>query len=354
MPLTATEQRATLKRRFLVKGVTIATVSGVAYGLYSAFVTHAMGQGVWGSWKNADSIFSTFVLVYVLGVMASGINDLCSALWAVGIAGVKGKLADVFRTIKTKPGLVIMACAVIGGPISSAAYIIALQMAGSIIAPITALCPALGAILSRVLLKQKLTPRMMVGIVVCLAATTMIAWSSLRDGAREGALLGCAIAFLAALGWAVEGTIAGFGTTVVDNEIGITIRQLTSGVVNLVLFVPLACLIAGNVSLAPVLIGRALTSPPAMLFFLISGLFAYFTYSFWYKGNSMCGTALGMACNGAFSFWVPFCCWLILGVGFGQPGWALEPIAWVAAVVMIAGIVLIAVNPFAWLHKKEA
>jgi len=34
-----------------------------------AFVTHAMGQGVWQGWRGEESVFSAFVLVYVLGVM---------------------------------------------------------------------------------------------------------------------------------------------------------------------------------------------------------------------------------------------------------------------------------------------
>ena len=350
----AYEQKTRLARSFFVKGVTIAILSGMAYGLYSAFVTVAMGKGVWASWYSGDSAYSAFVVVYLVGALGSGINDLVSAVWAIGIAAVKGKLMDFFRSVKTKPGMVLIVCAIIGGPIASAAYIIALQMAGSIIAPITALCPALGAILSRFLFKQKLTPRMLVGILICLIATMMIGWSSLQESARPGAILGCAIAFIAALGWAIEGCVAGFGTTVVDYEIGITIRQLTSGIVNLVLLVPIMALIAGNISLAPHLTFEAFASGKSIIFFAISGFFALFAYSLWYKGNSMCGTALGMACNGAYSFWVPFFCWLVLGVIFGQSGWALQPIAWVAAVVMFLGILLIAVNPLDWFTTKNA
>jgi len=345
-------QKARLSRKFFTKGIGFGIMSGMAYGLFSAFVTMAMSVGVWAGWYSADSALSAFVTVYLLGVLGTGINDLVSAIWAIGIAGFKGKLMDFFRTIKTKPGLVIMVCAVIGGPIATAAYVIALQIAGSIIAPITALCPALGAILSRFLFKQKLTPRMMLGILVCLTATLMIGWSSLQADARPGAILGCAIAFIAALGWAIEGCVAGFGTTVVDYEIGITIRQFTSGLVNLVILVPIMALIAGNISLAPTLTFEAFASGKSMIFFVISGFFALFAFSLWYKSNSMCGTALGMACNGAYSFWAPFFCWLVLGVVFGQDGWALEPIAWIAAVVMFLGILLIAVNPLDLFTKK--
>ena len=349
----AREKKTQLARSFFVKGISVATLSGMMYGLYSAFITYAMGEGVWSGWYAENTVLTMFVVVYVLGVLGSGINDTISAVWAIGIAAVKGKLMDFFRCFKTKPGLVMIICAVVGGPIASAAYIISLQMAGSIIIPITALCPALGALLGRILFKQKLNGRMIIGILVCLTATLMIGWSSLQEGAQEGALLGCIIALVAALGWAVEGCVAGFGTTVIDYEIGITIRQVTSGVVNLVIFLPIVCIIGGNILLAPELTFAAFTSGPSMIFFVVSGFFALFAYSLWYKGNSMCGTALGMACNGAYSFWGPFFCWLVLGVFFGQSGWALEPIAWVAAIVMFLGILLIAVNPLDWFKKKN-
>ena len=112
-------------------------------------------------------------------------------------------------------------------------------------------------------------------------------------------------------------------------------------------------IIAGNIGIAPRLTAQAFTSGPAMIFFVISGFFALFAYSLWYKGNSMCGAALGMACNGAFSFWGPFFCWIILGVICGIDGWSLPPIVWAAAILMIFGILMIAMNPLDLFRKKE-
>jgi hypothetical protein len=112
--------------------------------------------------------------------------------------------------------------------------------------------------------------------------------------------------------------------------------------------------IAGDVGIAGSLIKAAVTDAPSMTFFVVSGFFALFAYSLWYKGNSMCGAALGMACNGAYSFWGPLFCWVIIGLAMGQDGWALPPIAWIAAVVMFIGILIIAVNPFELFGRKEA
>ncbi|MEG6617629.1 hypothetical protein V6C27_14630 [Peptococcaceae bacterium 1198_IL3148] len=344
-----------LSSNFFKKGVTVGILSGMCYGLYSAFLTLGMANGVWADWYGPNTAaLSAFVITYMLGSLGSALNDTISALWCMGIAAFKGKLGDYFRTLKTKPGKMMILAALIGGPISSTAYVVALQMAGSIIIPITALCPAIGAILGRVLFKQKLTPRMLLGIAICFTASLMIGSTSMSADAPENLLLGICIAFICAFGWGLEGCVAGYGTSMIDYEIGITIRQSTSGLSNLIILVPLMAMIAGNIGLAPSLVVQAVTSGPAIIWFLVSGFFAVFAYSLWYKGNSMCGAALGMACNGAFSFWGPFFCWLVLGVFAGIDGWSLPPIAWAAAVVMAFGILVIAMNPLDLFRKKEA
>jgi len=344
-----------LSSQFFKKGITVAILSGMCYGLYSAFITLGMSNGIWGDWYGVNTAaLSAFVVTYMLGALGSALNDTISAIWCLGIAAAKGKLGDFFRTLSTKPGRMMMLAALLGGPIASTAYIVALQMAGSIVIPITALCPAIGAIMARILFKQKLTPRMLLGIAICFAATLMIGGTGFLADAPEGLLLGILIAFIAAFGWGLEGCIAGYGTSMIDYEIGITIRQCTSGLSNLIILLPIMGLMAGNIGLAPSLVIQAVSSGPAMIWFIVSGFFAVFAYSLWYKGNSMCGAALGMACNGAYSFWGPFFCWLILGVFVGQDGWALAPIAWAAAIVMALGILIISMNPLDLFKSKEA
>ncbi len=112
---------------------------------------------------------------------------------------------------------------------------------------------------------------------------------------------------------------------------------------------------AGDFSYAPNLIIGALTDMESLKFFIVSGFFALFAFSLWYKGNSMCGAALGMACNGAYSFWGPFFYWIVLGVIMGTPDTMPPGIVWLAAIVMVFGILLIAVNPLELINKnKEA
>ena len=125
------------------------------------------------------------MITYVVAAVGSAVNDTLSAVWALFFAGVKGKIGDFFRCLKTTPGRVMILAALVGGPISSTAYVVGLQMAGSIVIPITALCPAIGAILGRILFKQKLNKRMMLGIGICVFASFMIGSTSIGGGRSE-------------------------------------------------------------------------------------------------------------------------------------------------------------------------
>lgn len=343
-----------LSAEFFRKGITIALFSGLMYGFYSAFLTLGMTKGAWSDWYGTNTVgLSAFAVTYLLAALGSAVNDTCSAVWAIVYAGVKGKFGDFLRCINTTPGRVMILAALIGGPISSTAYVVGLQMAGSIVIPITALCPAIGAILGRILFKQELNKRMLLGIAICVAASFMIGSTSITGDAPKGMFLGICIAFLAALGWGFEGCVAGYGTSMIDSEIGITIRQVTAGLSNLIILLPILSIMAGNVTLSTKLATQAFTSGPAMIWFAASGLCAFVSYMMWYKGNSMCGAALGMACNGTYSFWGPFCCWIVLGVFCNIDGWSLPPIAWVAAILMVVGILVIAMNPLDLFRKKE-
>jgi len=350
--------RAKLSASFFKKGVILATLSGIFYGLYTAFVTLAMSTGVWGDWYGYNvAMLSAFTITFTIGALGSAINYTLSSVWGLGIAGFKGKVGEVWRSFNSKPGRILTIAALIGGPISTAAYVIGLQLAGSIIVPIAALCPAVGTLLGKIFYKQHINKRMVFGLFVCFLAALLIGVQAIEPDAPPQMLLGIGIAFIAAVGWGFEGVVGGRATVMIDYEIGIVIRQVVSGLAGLVILFPLFALLGNMIDpdgvSAMQLFVDALTDGPAMLFFFVSSFFALYAFSLWYKGNAMCGTALGMALNGAFSFWGPFFCWIVLGLVVGQEGWDLSGLSWFAAVLMFVGILFIATNPMELFKKKE-
>ena len=342
-----------LKSSFLKRVMTIALISGISYGLYSAFLTLGMGKGIWIDWYSDGSGFSAFTSIFILATLGAGINDLFSAIWALTNAGVKGKLGDFVKTLPTKPGLILMGAALIGGPLAGVSYVVALQMAGPIVIPIAALNTAVGALLGRILFKQELNARMALGIVICILASFLIGFTSLTGEVKEGMLLGIIMAVVAAFGWGLEGCVGGFGTSMIDYEIAITIRQLTSAITNLLIIIPIMGVIEGMGPAKTFSLAASALTDPSVVFFVVSGFFTLYAFSLWYKGNSMCGAALGMACNGTYSFWGPFFCWILLGIIAGLDGYAIPTIAWIAAVLMAFGILVIAVNPLDYIRKEK-
>lgn len=339
----AAAARAILFRRYRTYGIAVAVLSGMSYGLYTAFMALGMCLGVWDGWYEKGSGLSAVALLFLLSALGAAVTDSFSALWALLLAALKGKLGDVPRSWRTRPGVIMTAAAFIGGPLASTCYVLGLQNAGSMVVPLSALCPAIGAILGRVVFKQTLNVRIMTGILICFAASFMIGSTGLTDDAPANLYLGLAFGLLAALGWGVEGCVCGYGTALIDPEVGITIRQLTSGLSNLFLLVPLFGWLGGADAAGMAV--TAFTDPQSVGWFVVAGFCAYFAFMLWYQGNAMCGAALGMACNGAFSFWGPFFIWLVLGVYYGMEDKNMPPIAWLASLVMICGIFLIAVNP---------
>ena len=354
------------KRKYFVRGIAFAVASGICYGLYTGFLTLAQTQGVWGEWfagsewGGGQAALGAFAVTFALAALAAGINDFISGIWSLIVCAKNRQLADLWKTVKSKPGLVMMLCAAIGGPFATIAYVVALNSATAagnpgVIVPIAALNCAIGAVLGRLFFKQTLNAHKVAGIAICLLAAALIGGTSFAT-MGPGALMGCLFAFLAAFGWGFEGCVAGFGTILIDYRIGIAIRQVTAGVLELFMVFPLLMLFGGGAEALGSVAKAAFTSP-AMLFFLISGFFAMPAFSFWYKGNSMCGTALGMACNGMYAFWGPFFIWIIMGVlnigGMAADYPPLSSAQWIGALIMVAGIFCIAVNPAELLRSKK-
>ena len=332
-------------------GIAISVLAGMCYGLYSAFISLAMNRGIWSEWKGAGTVLSKFAVIYIVGALGTALNDSISAIWAWIIIIKKRKFRDVFEALKTKHGKNIVIAAIIGAPIAGTTYITALQMSGPVIIPIASLTPATGAILGRIVLKQKLNARKIFGVFICASAGFMIGMSSVREINSSNIFLGLLIALVAAFGWGLEGAIAGHSTTFIDYEIGITIRQTVSGICNFFVILPVLGILNGNMLTVLQMLKRAVTDS-SIIFFIISGFFGLYAFSLWYKGNSICGAALGMACN-ASSFWGPFFCWLLLGVILGEKGWSVAPVVWVGAALIITGITFIALNPLDFFKKKR-
>ncbi|MDR2022879.1 MAG: DMT family transporter [Hungatella sp.] len=314
------------RKKFKVIGITTGLLSGLMYGLYTTFVLIA------GYYKPLAGAVGLFAAPYV----TSGLNDLFAGLWLTAYNVKTGRIREIGRSLSLFPGKIILIGSLVGGPIASGAYLMGLAMAGAYAIPISAMYILFGALFARIFLKQKIVPRVGIGMVICVVGAIVINWVRPEDSTNF--TLGIICAFVAAVGWALEGVFAAYGSAMLDTDVVINIRQLLSGIVDLIVILPMV----GGMGL---LKGTLFALPP-VAWLLVSGLCAAISYLCWYKSNSTIGCAMGMSLNITYAFWGVLFCILLLK----QP---LTPTIIIGSIIIILGAVLVSVDPFELLNKKE-
>lgn len=233
--------------------------------------------------------------VFVVPLVVATLNDIFASIWLTVVNIYQGKFKEIFRSFNTFPGKVIAIGALLGGPIANSGYLIGIALAGpSYAAPLTALYPAVGAILSFFILKQKIIPRVWLGLIISLAGSVLISYAK-PDGNYPYFYLGIIAVIITAIGWGAEGVLGAYGSSILDPQVAITIRDIVSGIIFLVVVVP----IVGGFSV----IGGVLSNITITRYLIIGSGFAAMSYLAWYKANSTIGVAKGMAINITYVAW---------------------------------------------------
>lgn len=313
-------------KKFRKMGISSGVISGLTYGLYSTFVVIAsMKEPLAGA-----------VGLFAAPYIASALNDSFAAIWLLIYNIMTGRIREIGRSLRTFPGFVIIIGSLIGGPIASGAFLMGLAMAGAYAIPISALYSLFGAIFARVFLKQKITLRVGFGMFICIIGAIIVNWIKPESGSNF--TLGIICAFVAAIGWALEGVFAAFGSAMIDSDIAINIRQSVSGIVDIFIILPLVGALG--------LFKTTLFSGAPVMWLIVSGLCAAVSFLCWYKSNSTIGCAIGMSLNITYVFWGVLFSILFLGS-------AITPTIVIGSIVILVGAILVSVNPLTLIGKKE-
>lgn len=313
--------------KFKKTGLSVGLISGLTYGLFSTFVVVASSK------QPLAGAVGLFAAPYV----ASAINDLIAAIWLLIYNAYTGRIREIGRSLRTFPGLIVILGAILGGPIANGAYLMGLSMAGAYAIPISALFTLFGAVFARIILKQKITRRVGFGMIVCVIGAIIINWVKPEGGSNF--TLGMICAFIAAIGWGLEGVLAAFGSATIDSDIAVNIREGASGLINAFIVLP----IVGSLGL----FGKTLMSGTPVMWLAISGLCAAVSFLAWYKSNCMVGCAIGMSLNMTYVFFG-----VVLSILFlGSP---VTPTIVAGSLVVFIGAMLVSVNPMDFFKKKEA
>ena len=226
------------------------------------------------------------------------LHDVACALILLVYMGVRGRLTDTVKALRTRPGKSVIVAALLGGPIGMSGYLIAIDNIGpGLTAIISTFYPALGTLLAFILLKERMAPRQIVALLVALGAIVATGWSATSEPIEGGnAILGVIGALACVIGWGSEAVILTWGMRdeAVDNEVALQIRETTSAAVYLFVVAPIAGVFGFTLhSLAHLSAGVV----------ALAGLAGTASYLFYYKALSAIGASRGMALNISYSAW---------------------------------------------------
>lgn len=310
------------------------------YGLLSG-ILWGLDTVVLGIALSMSPYIGTVEAIAFASIASSFLHDFICAIWLFIYMAVKHRLGDTIRALRTRSGLVVVAGALLGGPIGMTGYVIAINNIGAAYtAIISAFYPALGAFLSFVLLKEHMDRKQLCALVVALLGVMAMGYISAGSSEMGDPVIGLLGAALTVIGWGSEAVLCAWGMRddAVDNETALHIRETTSALVYAVVVLPLFGAWAFTLDAAPSLATGVVA---------LSGLAGAISYLFYYKGIAKIGAAKAMALNISYSAWA-------VAFGFLLQGTVPSLVTIVCCIVILCGTVLAASDWKELFGKAEA
>lgn len=297
-------------------------IAGITWAIASYLLTLATGLEFFDG--------KSLIIVTLVGTF---IHDASSAIWATAYNGVRGNLKNVWNALfKTKSGKWVVVAAVIGGPIGMTGYVMALTyMGASIGAVASAVFPAIGAVLARIFLKEKMKWHQWAFLALTLAGVYGLSYSPDLD--IKNFWLGILGAAMCAVGWGVEAVILAkcLKDPEVKDEYALQIRQTTSAITYAAVILPA---IGGWKFTASLFTPDTKWLIPTIV---IAGLFATVSYLFYYRAISQIGASKAMALNVTYCAWIAVIPFVLVIFGGEMPAFSLIQLI-CTVVVLVCGI----------------
>lgn len=297
---------------------------GLTSGLLWGLDTVILGIGL-----AMSPYIGTAEALALAAIVGAALHDVFCALWLFLYMAVRRRLKDTLAALKTRSGKVVMLGALLGGPVGMTGYVTAINNIGAgYTAIISSFYPAFGTVMAVLLLKEKMTWKQVLALLVALAGIITMGYLSSDTEVAGDPIVGLAGALICVVGWGSEAVLCAWGMRddAVDNETALQIRETTSALVYCVVVLPMFGAWMFTVSAFPSM---------ATGIVALAGLAGAASYLFYYKGIATIGAAKGMALNISYSAWAVLFGVVLLGA---IPG----PIEIVCCIAILCGTILAA------------
>ncbi len=295
-----------------------AFLSGFLWGIDTALLA------VLTTFLNYNSSTNSVIFVGILGAL---LHDAVCAIFMWIYISTRKKWHKTLE-ILNKPRILalIIVGSLLGGPLGMSGYVLAASNIGAgYAAAISAFYPAVGTVLSALILRERLSAAKYSAFALALIAVSALGYFSCAQDAQSYAnsntILGLAGAILSVVGWGSEAVVCAWATRQksIDDEIILHIRQTTSAFAYVIIAI-IAIVSSIFVSSTVTSTGTSAVTSTGLESYIslntsslqsfkiagmaiIVGLLGVSSYLCYYRGIAKVGASRAMAANVTYAAW---------------------------------------------------
>lgn len=311
-------------------GIFLGSMSGMTWGLNTLIIGIILSTAIFIPYSKN---------LFIASLTVAFLHDLFSAIWLLLNLIRKNGIKNFLLIFKRKIGFIMIIASILGGPIGMAGYLIGVKYIGpSYTASFSALYPALGIILTSIILKEKINFREKIGVIISGVGILILSYSPINLDLYPNYLLGIFFSFFCVFGWALECVVASYAMKYgeIDSEIAITLRQITSAIFYALIIIPF---------LKSYFLVAIIIKSEVIILLIFTALIGAISYLFWYKAIELVGAPRAMSLNITYVIWT-----IIFDTLYLKTTMSMQFI--IASIVIVFGIILIAGNPKKILSSK--
>lgn len=254
-------------------------------------------------------------IVSVLEV--SMLHDGFATLWLLSLLLFRRQCGQLYALVKSRDALFCMLGALFGGPLAMTCYLLSIHQVGvAVTTTVTASYPLMGAFLSMIFLKERVSRRTWIGLTFCLVGVVLTAYTP-GDGGRELSFSSLKYAIIAALGWASESVVCAYGmrNDKITPSSALLLREATSAVSYLLVIF----LIGTEIDEFKAIDSLFSKANPVLCLLLLTAGVGMSSFLAWYSSIEAIGPARALGLNITYAAWGVILSLLFLNQAFYLP-----------------------------------
>ena len=334
--LTAEQAYSARKIRMATSGMKIALLmplTAILQNIFNVSVTESVTK----------SLAEVVLLCIISSITLIGLADVFAGIFSFLYNLSKGKgIPEYKRTMGLKISWMMLLAAAIAGPMATGLWMAATPFAGlTMVAVITSLGPVLTVIVSRFVLKENVSSRVYLGVIITVIGVVIAGWSEGEGGTNFW--LGVVLALMAPIGFTLEAQLSTYAGDIIDPNVGCGLyRCFGSAAVGLTAMFLLSAG-TGNLSEFGTILDIALTTPKLLLFVAIMGLLGAINYNAAYLAFNRTGPSRTLAIDSSRPVWsIPLG---YLFAAMGVAAYSVTAFGIIGAIIVVVGLLLVISKP---------